>query len=518
MSVIPSRVFVSYSSADDTLARRVVTALDSVGVVSWFAPRDIVPTRTYAGQITTAIEESEILLALITDASATNQNVLREVDLAYRNNKTLLPFIVTAGGIGPDLDYYFGPLHHIISTPDQVAEDVGRHFSQPAIVELHARESDDIPDVEVGATVSTSPTSTPTPTLDDVDTKWSQGELHMRGGDPRLAAADFREALSLLSRVDGDTTRQQATIRGLLIAALKEQLAEAEPDLQAAPTLPILRELSALLGDHYGESAGSALGARVALAEALDEAGEATESHEILLQVTSTDATVSAALSNDLLRAHYHLAVHAVRGRDFSSALQAFSALRPVMTVRHPLRPLLDGLDHWEQRARTEAGVLTVPFGHRMEDIFNEWKTLPPSGEVVESLEYPDIDSVWDTDERHLDPEACLPVVKTSASSATPSGREITSTFHVVGSNTDTTSGVPGKPRLMFRQATRMVWRFRLDQLTAALPGESRAARLDLYLHRRVPSTTFATFSAVVSPGDSRGSADRWAKIDRSAS
>lgn len=121
-------VFISYSSRDDALARRIVGVLDAAGVQSWFAPRDINPARTYASQITEAISRSSALLALVTENSRDNKNVIREVDLAYRKDKELVPVVVTSRGLGSELEYYFGPLHQIISAPSGVVDAVGLFF------------------------------------------------------------------------------------------------------------------------------------------------------------------------------------------------------------------------------------------------------------------------------------------------------------------------------------------------------------------------------------------------------
>jgi hypothetical protein len=54
-------VFISHSSNNRTVANAACAALESIGIRCWIAPRDVLPGRSYSGEITRAIQQSRAL-------------------------------------------------------------------------------------------------------------------------------------------------------------------------------------------------------------------------------------------------------------------------------------------------------------------------------------------------------------------------------------------------------------------------------------------------------------------------
>jgi len=75
-------VFISHSSQDKTIADAVCAALENEAVRTWIAPRDVQPGRSFAGEITRAIQHSKVMVLIFSKHSNASQQVLREVQHA----------------------------------------------------------------------------------------------------------------------------------------------------------------------------------------------------------------------------------------------------------------------------------------------------------------------------------------------------------------------------------------------------------------------------------------------------
>jgi hypothetical protein len=60
-------VFISYASHDAAIAQKVCVALEEAGFLCWIAPRNVVPGALYADGIVHAIDESSILVLILSE-------------------------------------------------------------------------------------------------------------------------------------------------------------------------------------------------------------------------------------------------------------------------------------------------------------------------------------------------------------------------------------------------------------------------------------------------------------------
>src|SRR5947208_3604227 len=75
-------VFISHSSQDKPIADAVCNGLETAAIRCWMAPRDVQPGRSFAGEITRAIQRSKVMVLIFSAHSNTSEQVLREVQLA----------------------------------------------------------------------------------------------------------------------------------------------------------------------------------------------------------------------------------------------------------------------------------------------------------------------------------------------------------------------------------------------------------------------------------------------------
>lgn len=142
-------VFISYATADKPVADAVCHALEEVGVRCWVAPRDLEPGRPYARCIMEAIEASSLMLLIFSQAANESDHIAREVELAARERKPLLPVRVAEVLPNQELVYFLGRAHWL----DAFTPPVERHFGAliAAVRRLVERGSDSAPAVPLAS-------------------------------------------------------------------------------------------------------------------------------------------------------------------------------------------------------------------------------------------------------------------------------------------------------------------------------------------------------------------------------
>lgn len=104
-------VFISHSSQDKTIADAVCAALEKEGIRCWIAPRDVQPGRSFAGEITRAIQHSRVMTLIFSEHSNASEQVLREVQLAANSHLHIVQFRIQDVLPNDDLEYYLSTPH-----------------------------------------------------------------------------------------------------------------------------------------------------------------------------------------------------------------------------------------------------------------------------------------------------------------------------------------------------------------------------------------------------------------------
>jgi hypothetical protein len=99
-------VFISHSSLDKPVADAVCAALENTAIGCWIAPRDVLPGRSFAGEITRAIQRSKVMVLIFSAHSNTSEQILREVQLAANSHLPIVPFRIEDVLPNEDLEYY----------------------------------------------------------------------------------------------------------------------------------------------------------------------------------------------------------------------------------------------------------------------------------------------------------------------------------------------------------------------------------------------------------------------------
>jgi hypothetical protein len=104
-------VFISHSAHDKPIADAVCAALEKAGIRCWVAPRDVQPGRSFAGEITRAIQHSKVMTLVFSEHSNTSEQILREVELAANSRLHIVQFRIDDVILNDDLKYYLSTPH-----------------------------------------------------------------------------------------------------------------------------------------------------------------------------------------------------------------------------------------------------------------------------------------------------------------------------------------------------------------------------------------------------------------------
>src|SRR3954452_18171850 len=104
-------VFISHSAQDKTIADAACAALENAGIRCWIAPRDVQPGRSFAREITRAIQQSKAMVLIFSAHSNNSQQVLREVQLAVAEHLHIVQLRIEDVRPNDDLTYFLSTPH-----------------------------------------------------------------------------------------------------------------------------------------------------------------------------------------------------------------------------------------------------------------------------------------------------------------------------------------------------------------------------------------------------------------------
>ncbi len=136
-------VFISYASHDAVMAQKVCGVLEVAGFPSWIAPRDVVPGTQYADGIVGAIDESRILVLIVSKDALASAHVGRELERAASKRHPVIALKVDSAPLTRAFEYFLNQSQWIEvgagGTDGAIAklvEAVGRHLAPGAAVSL----------------------------------------------------------------------------------------------------------------------------------------------------------------------------------------------------------------------------------------------------------------------------------------------------------------------------------------------------------------------------------------------
>jgi TolB-like protein len=127
-------VFISYASQDVAIAQKVCSALEAAGFPCWIAPRNVVPGTMYADGIVHAIDESSILVLILSEQAVTSAHVGREIERAVSKRHPVVALRIDAAPLTAAFEYFLNQSQWIEGGGSdaaiaQLVSAVGQHLA-----------------------------------------------------------------------------------------------------------------------------------------------------------------------------------------------------------------------------------------------------------------------------------------------------------------------------------------------------------------------------------------------------
>ena len=110
-------VFISHSSADKRAADAACAVLEARGIKCWIAPRDLRPGSDWGESIITAIEQSRIMLLLLSTQANSSPQIRREVERAVNRSIIIIPVRLENVMPARSLEFFLSTSHWMDAFP-----------------------------------------------------------------------------------------------------------------------------------------------------------------------------------------------------------------------------------------------------------------------------------------------------------------------------------------------------------------------------------------------------------------
>jgi TolB-like protein len=136
--------FVSYASQDAAIANLVVESLERSGSSCWIAPRNVVPGSLYADEIVGAINDSKVVVLVLSQHSVASSHVGKEIERASSKRKRIIVLRTDTAPMTRAFEYFLSESQWIevgaggiSAAASKVAESLRRYRDPSGAMESH---------------------------------------------------------------------------------------------------------------------------------------------------------------------------------------------------------------------------------------------------------------------------------------------------------------------------------------------------------------------------------------------
>lgn len=113
------KVFISYSSKDTQIIKKILEKLKEAGIDYWKAPEMIPAGSNYAREIPRAIEKCGVFVLMISESSQDSIWVEKEIDCAINARKTIVPLNLTGVAMSEMFRFYLNNVQTIMYSENE---------------------------------------------------------------------------------------------------------------------------------------------------------------------------------------------------------------------------------------------------------------------------------------------------------------------------------------------------------------------------------------------------------------
>lgn len=108
---MPHQVFISYASDDRAAADALCEALEARDIPCWIAPRDVLPSMRWGAAINQAINDSLLMVLLLSSNANRSDHIANEVQAATHSHVAVLPLRIEDVQPSDDIDLFIRGRH-----------------------------------------------------------------------------------------------------------------------------------------------------------------------------------------------------------------------------------------------------------------------------------------------------------------------------------------------------------------------------------------------------------------------
>lgn len=112
-------VFISYSSKDTQIIKKILRQMQEAGIDYWKAPEMIPAGSNYAREIPRAIEKCQVFVLMISESSQNSIWVEKEIDCAINARKTIVPINLTGAPMSEMFRFYLNNVQTIMYSENE---------------------------------------------------------------------------------------------------------------------------------------------------------------------------------------------------------------------------------------------------------------------------------------------------------------------------------------------------------------------------------------------------------------
>ena len=152
------RIFISHSSKEAEQATDICSELEKSGHICFLAPRDIRSGCVYAEEILNGIDDSDIMLLLLSRESNDSPHVLREVERAVSKKKAIIVYKMEEVTLSKSMEYFLMTHQWVNFKEDSGFDEIIRRVNEYAAAqsEYVASNSQDEKPLSPTTTVNTA--------------------------------------------------------------------------------------------------------------------------------------------------------------------------------------------------------------------------------------------------------------------------------------------------------------------------------------------------------------------------
>ena len=119
-------IFISYAKEDKSIADIICSNLENHGLQCWIAPRNIAPGEKLAPAVICAIDNAEFVVVIFSHNSEQSANVRTEIERAFNQGKTIIPFRIENIEPSDEMQYFIGSLQWLDASAGSLDEHTDR--------------------------------------------------------------------------------------------------------------------------------------------------------------------------------------------------------------------------------------------------------------------------------------------------------------------------------------------------------------------------------------------------------